>query len=323
MTQALKRNPVISAAVKAVGKSAEDAPHGWVEGVANAFEKDRYDELVLPTALAAAIPGFMRNPVLSFGHRIDGNPTDGSLPAGTVLAITQDAQGNTHFRARFAAHEDAQKVRQLYLDGDMRAFSVQFICLDSRPPQPEELQRWPGLRRVITQLDLIEIALAVVPVNAGSLATAAKSFDGKALPAAPALTTKETQTMSKKALTPEHKELVEATHAAYGAHAEAMKALAAPLSELAEKGDEEADHAGTAALAHKACKAMGESHAALAKSVADLHKAMGGTEDEGEEEVEVEETDDDADETDPNANTEIPPEKEKAFTEALNKALSV
>ncbi len=171
----------LTAHVKAAGLKADDAPYGWVEGIANKFEVDRYGELVLPTAFKNATEKFMKNPVMSIGHRIDGDPSAG-LPAGTVLKLWQDQGGDTYFRARFANTPEAQKVRGLYVDGDMRAFSVQFLPAWhdkewSRDPSPEEMKAYgPTLRIVIQKIDLIEIACCPVGVNAGSLATAAKSL---------------------------------------------------------------------------------------------------------------------------------------------------
>ena len=278
----------IGASVKAVGLKADDAPHGWVEGIANAFEVDRYNDLILPTALKAAFPKFMLNPVLSFGHAIDGNPQDGTLPAGTVLAMDQDEAGNTTFRARFAGTPEAQKVRQLYLDGDQRAFSIAFLpygdSLESRQPTAEEVQRFPGVQRVITKLELIEIALCVVPVNAGSLASTTKSMNGGRLQGPPKLK-QGARAMGKTILTSESKKAITRAGKAYEAHAKKLEAVAGHLDELAEVGDGvEGDHGAVSAKCMKAMEAATESHKALQDAVKAMHKSVTNDDSEDDEE---------------------------------------
>lgn len=307
------------------GQVTADAPYGWVEGISNAYICDRYDELVLPTAFAAAAEGFMKNPVLSFGHGIEGNPANGTLPAGTVLKLWQDGQGNTHHRARWANTEDAQKVRGLYNDGDMRAFSVQFITLDSRPPTLEEVTKWPTLRRVITKLDLVEIACAVVPVNQGSLVTASKSLAGVRKLATPT----EGATMDKRKLSDEEVKQMDALVANYNSTAEAMGNIALALDEMRAKAGEEDDHAprmqkmvdGQKSLT-TACASMGETCMALAKG-------FGISGDEPAAEDDAEEVEDPAAAEDeeatppvkPGTEEEKPEDQAKAFNEHFTKAL--
>lgn len=312
----------ISATLKAVGGEDADAPYGSVEGVANKYEVDRYDELVLPTAFAASFAKFMKNPVLSFGHGIDGNPVNGTLPAGSVIKMDQDADGSTTFKARWANTPDAQKVRQLYVDGDMRAFSVQFITLESRDPTADEVKKFPGVRRVITALDLIEIACAVVPVNAGSLATAAKSLDTtgglKAPRALPPM--KEKNMKGTSILTSAQKDAVAGAHKAYAAHAEALDTVAKHLSVLgaaADSGDE-GTHAATAADCMKSFDGTADTHEKLKKACKDMADAIGVADDPTDE----------ADKADPDtddANAGSPPLNEdsmKAFAAKFAAALT-
>ena len=269
-------------AVSAPGEAAPDAPYGWVEGIANAFEVDRYGDLVLPSALAGAIEKFMLNPVLSFGHGIDGNPTNGTLPAGTVLSIKQDPKGNTTFRARFANTADAQKVRQLYADGDMRAFSIHFLpygsSLEVRPPTPEELQQFPGTERVISKMELIEIACAVVPVNAGSLASGAKSLNHGKGKMSPMPTLKQgAKAMAKTILTSESRKAIANAAGAYDKHVKSMEGLKDQLEELSESPEgAEDDHPGMASKCSKAFQAATESHGQLGEAIKAMHVSING-----------------------------------------------
>ncbi len=305
----------VTLAVKDQGDVAEDAPDGWVEGIANAHEVDRYNELVRPAALAAAVPAFMRNPVLSFGHGIEGNPTNGTLPAGTVLKMWQEADGSTHFRAAWAPTEDAQLVRKLYKTKHMRAFSVQFICNDSEPPTPADLTKFPGMRIAITKLDLLEIACAVVPVNAGSLATSAKSLGLKPVPTL----TKE-KTMG--ALNPDQLKQVGELETHYNSMAEKMGTVAEALTDLMTNGANEEDHAPRAAKLMESHKAMGADHAALG----DVCKALAtglGVKAEGEGETAPPKDGEEAPPQDGEATPEQKKEQEKAFVAAMEKSLGV
>lgn len=306
------------------GKATDEAPYGWVEGCANAAVKDRYDELVLPSALSKAVPAFMMNPVLSHGHNIDGNPVTGGLPAGSVLKIWQEADGSTFHRSRWANTPEAQKTRGLYNDGDMRGFSVQFMPLDSRQPTPEELAKFPGLRIVITELDLIEIACAVVPVNQGSLTTASKSLAGVRKLAAPT----EDSTMSKRKLSDEEVKQMDGMVAAYNSTAEGMSTIAMALDELRAKAGEDDDHAPRIQKIMDGHKAMTTG----AKTMGDTCMALGkgfGIKGEGEPadpNAEDPNADPDADpNADPNAaddpNKEKPEDQAKALQLAFQTAL--
>lgn len=295
--------------VKAQGETDKDAPYGWVEGVANGYVCDRYDELVDPPAIASAAAKFMLNPVMSFGHGIEGNPVNGTLPAGSVLKIWQDAKRDSLFRARWANTPEAQKVRQMYKDGDMRGFSVQFIPLDSRPPTPEELSKWPTLRRVITQLDLIEIACAVVPVNQASLVTASKSLATPRKLSVPA----EGASMEKRALSPEEMKSLDTMVQQYNTTAEGMATLAQAIDDIRSNAANEDDHAPRMTAAVTAHKGMGVSLKDMGGSIGTLAsgfgvKAEGDPAEEGAEDPDAE--------VDPNADPNAPdPAKPKPGAE--------
>ena len=301
------------------GEATKDAPYGWVSGVANAFEVDRYGDLVLPEAMGAATAKYMLNPVLSFGHGIDGNPTNGTMPAGSVLSITQDATGNTIFKARWANTEDAQMTRQLYKDRDMRAFSIHFLpygdSLESRQPTAEEVAKFPGVKRVITKLELIEIACAVVPVNAGSLVTGAKSMTGKLPKGKTFSSTKGAKTM-KTVMSGDQKKAIDGALSAHEAHIKSMDGLAGHLEELSEAASagKEADHASMSTKCHAAFQKSLESHKALGEAIATAHKAITGQEPEGE--VEPGEPAEPEEGTEPVSDGEA-----KSFMDAFEKAM--
>ena len=312
---------IIGGYVKAVGDDAPDAPDGWVEGIANAFEVDRYGDLILPEAMAAAFPKYLRNPVVSFGHGIDGNPTNGTLPAGKTLTLSiltspldlgggQIAPaGSTAFRAAFAPTPDAQLVRKLYAGGYMKAFSIHFLpygpSLETRQPTDEERALYPSVERVVTALELIEIALAVVPVNAGSLSSGAKSFNGGRLRPVPKFN-RGAKAMNS-ILTGDQRKAVETAAGAYENHAKDMEAVKAHLEELSASPEgKEADHGAMCMKCAKAVADAGASHQALADSVKAMHVAITNQQPDGE-------ADDDPD-ADPTADDDADPSQE-AVTE--------
>ncbi len=317
----------LGAYTKAVGDAADDAPYGWVEGIANAFEVDRYGDLVLPEAIAGAWLKYSSNPVLSFGHGIEGNPKNGTMPAGSVLKLWLDENGSSNFRARWANTEDAQMTRQLYKDGDMRAFSIHFLpygdSLVHRAPTSAEVAAHPGVVRVITKLELIEIACAVVPVNAGSLATEAKSLQPGNLAQPKKLLQSHLigeRAMPKSILTSDQRKAIKAAADAHDAHIKAMEDASGTLEELASsKAGAEGDFGGMCMKVYSAYKKSGETHAAFGDSLKAMHKAVTNTDIEGEgeggdEEVELE------------GEAGSPPmddaATEKALTEKFQKALA-
>src|ERR1035437_9428314 len=124
-----KPQNIFDALVLSQGAATDEAPHGWCEGIAVTPFVNRYGLVILPEAMAAAIPKFMENPVVSFGHDISGNPDGSGLPAGKALKLWLDPQGRTMFRFAWAPTPEAQKVRGLYQGKFMRGFSIQFMSM--------------------------------------------------------------------------------------------------------------------------------------------------------------------------------------------------
>ncbi len=255
--------------VLAMGDTEADAPNGWVEGIGNAFIVDRYREVILPEAFSKAADGFMANPVLTGFHELD------KFPFGTVLKLWQDAKLNTCFKARWADTPDAQMCRKLYVAGDMRAFSVQFIPKASRRPTDDEQKKWPGAEVIITEVDLLEIACCAVPVNPGSLATASKSMSPTTA-SLHALAANQEPGM-KLSLTDEAKGHLARVQDAFNRSVKSMTGVAESLDELsahAKEGGEAKDaqelsHAmGVhAALARRCMRSMHAAHKDLAESL--------------------------------------------------------
>lgn len=267
---------------------ADDAPHGWVEGIANKFEVDRYAELMYPETFAKALPAFMLNPVFSLGHDISGAYPSG-LPLGSIIKAWVEADG-FHIRAAFASNPIAQMVRGLYQEGHMRGFSVQFIPKAGgvRDPTPEEMTKYPGVRIVITEIDLIEIAAAVVPVNAGSLATAVKALSPITGPAEikamksffeAAQKTLEAATMQKQ-LTEAQKSIIGEAVKTYGEAVTIMATVAQAIEALQKQ--ETSDHASHAGKLAESVDSLKASFSAMGECFAKMKSAFeeGGSDEE-------------------------------------------
>lgn len=144
--------------------------NGEIEGCANFKMVDRYDELILPSAFTKTVALFMDNPVFLWAH-------DYYLPPiGSILKLEIRNDG-LYFKAKFAGTAFAQELRLLYQEGHLRAFSIGFITKASRTPDENEIKEFgDSLRRMITELELLEISAVPVPANPKSLATSVKTY---------------------------------------------------------------------------------------------------------------------------------------------------
>ncbi len=156
-------------AVKSIDEQARQ-----IHFVCSTAEVDRYGEVVLPTAYAASLPAFMRNPVFQAGHvyvGTSGEPTT----IGHWVKVWVSPEGLEGI-AQFD-DEDPLAVRywNLYRKGHMKAVSVGFIAntWEMRELDPAV----PGKRtRVFTEVELIEVSAVAIPANPAALMRAAAAF---------------------------------------------------------------------------------------------------------------------------------------------------
>ena len=114
-----------------------------VTGVASTGAIDEADERVLPEAMKAALPGYMRFGALREMH--------GLSAAGATLSAEVTEDGATHIETHVVDPVAVKKVRL----GVYKGFSI----------GGKVLERDPGDRRVITKLKLNEISLVDRPCN--------------------------------------------------------------------------------------------------------------------------------------------------------------
>lgn len=117
--------------------------------IASTGDQDREGDVVNP--MGWKLDNFMNNPVLLWSH--DAH----SLPIGKVLKIWNE--GNALLaEISFASHEFAQKVKDLFKEKILNAFSVGYIPLEIDD------------RGVTQQQELLELSVVNVPANQNALA---------------------------------------------------------------------------------------------------------------------------------------------------------
>jgi hypothetical protein len=132
-------------------KSAGDT--GTFEVVITTENLDRYQEVIKLDGWE--LEHYKNNPVVLWGHDYR------QLPIGIATDIRIE-NGKMIATGKFAAHDFAQTVRQLYDAGIMRATSVGFI----------EKEREGNL---ITKAELLEFSFVSIPANPYALSTLVKS----------------------------------------------------------------------------------------------------------------------------------------------------
>lgn len=130
-----------------------DTERRIVRGLASTPTLDRQGEIVEPSAFTATLAGYLKNPIVTWGHNL------WDLPIGKTLEATVTSQG-LQVAIQFGTHTRANEVWQAVQDELVRSLSIGF----DGEYTPEfgywdkgaEAWRW-------TKLDLWEIAVCSVP----------------------------------------------------------------------------------------------------------------------------------------------------------------
>jgi len=135
----------------------------YIEGYANTSDKDRYGDIVLPTAFD--MQNFENNPIILLNH----NQT---TPIGKMVDYEIKDNG-LWIKAKISkAAEDLYKVHTLITDGILKAFSIGFKLVDANyDPKSDTF--------FISKLELLEVSVVSVPANQTSLFEVSKAFDEK------------------------------------------------------------------------------------------------------------------------------------------------
>lgn len=156
---------------------AVDSQAYTVDAMVSTVNADRYNEIVLPSALARRLEAYQRNPVHLWAH----DPRQMANVIGKALDVRAVSGG---FRARFqyAVDENPQAAMgfKLIAGGYLSAYSVGFYALawvyadqveKAAPEIRAELAGMDltGVDVIFTDVELFEISLCAVPANRESL----------------------------------------------------------------------------------------------------------------------------------------------------------
>jgi len=136
-----------------------------VTGLASTPIIDRDNEIITLEALKAALPEYLKNPVVLAGHQ--HRLADGSSPVvGSVVSATANKDG-LQIICEFARTPLGEEYWALYRDKHQRGFSIGFRAIAA------EDQIIEGRRiKLITKLELYEISCVPVPANPEALSKA-------------------------------------------------------------------------------------------------------------------------------------------------------
>jgi HK97 family phage prohead protease len=135
---------------------------------------DDYGSVFMPDTFDASLEE--RMPTLAWAH-------SWQAPIGRAMAWSQDGDlRSIEFRvADTQQARDAYELCQPGPGGEPAVIddcSVGFSNTKRRDPTPEELERWPGAREIITKADLDEVSLVLRGAVPGAKVLALRSADG-------------------------------------------------------------------------------------------------------------------------------------------------
>ncbi len=151
--------------VKEINENARE-----ITAVASAEIVDRDNEVVAISALKAAIPAYMQNPVVLAGHK--HTTADGKSPVVGRVVKAWTAGTQMFVKIQFAPTPLGEEYWLLYSGKFQRALSIGFRVME----RPRSETRDGKMCHVITALELYEISCVPVPANPAALS---KSKQGK------------------------------------------------------------------------------------------------------------------------------------------------
>lgn len=132
-----------------VTKGAPASDECWIEGYANTSSKDRVGDVVLPSAFAKSLPGYMANAVLCVNH-------EWGDVAGKVHEATITDKG-LYVKARIS--DTRPDIKTLVREGCLSTLSIGYNELDA--DYDDETKT-----KVVKELELLEISVVTIPANA-------------------------------------------------------------------------------------------------------------------------------------------------------------
>lgn len=142
-------NPVIEKALDSKGQKVRK-----VKGYANKSTVDRGGDLVLPTAFESSKEKFLQNPVMFYNH-------DWTAPIGSVEVYDVRNDGLYIEGTISSGYEEADKAWAYAERGLVKSFSIGFIPKEVDYDSENDI-------RIIKDLEMLEVSLVTIPMNAES-----------------------------------------------------------------------------------------------------------------------------------------------------------
>lgn len=159
-----KQKQMLAFIAEDIEKAAIDEQNRTIRFVINSNKLDRDNEIVEPSAVAAAIKEFSKNPVClaCHQHHLDNGmpPVVGSWDTDSFKELNNRCEMDL----RFAVTELGETYWKLYKDKHMRAVSIGFRVLDYHEEMNDGRRTW-----IITKIELYEISCVPVPSNREAL----------------------------------------------------------------------------------------------------------------------------------------------------------
>jgi HK97 family phage prohead protease len=144
-----------------VKQMSEESDSVTIDGFANTTSKDRSGDVVLEEAWTkGGLNNYLNNPIVLFGH-------DHTQPIGEVTEYNVSNKG-LHVTAEIS--KSAGKVYNLIKEGVLKAFSIGFRIKDADYDSDTDIF-------LIKDLEMYELSVVSVPMNAESIFSVRKSFD--------------------------------------------------------------------------------------------------------------------------------------------------
>lgn len=140
-----------------------DEKEGTMVALISTGGMDRQRESLDPDGVD--MRNYKKNPVVLWAHDYS------QLPIGKALWVKKEGNGIVA-KIKFASHELAQEVKQLYTDGIMKAFSVGFIPKEYEDATDKDWNDPKKPRRTYKSWELLEFSAVPVPANPEALALA-------------------------------------------------------------------------------------------------------------------------------------------------------
>lgn len=130
---------------------------------------DDYGSVFMPDVFTRSLD--TRLPTLCWAH-------DWAEPLGRGVDVHTDDDGSPIIRFELSDPDAVPMVRRAWaqiVDGTITDCSVGFSDVERRAPAPDELERWPGAREIITRATLDEVSLVLRGAVPGAKVLALRS----------------------------------------------------------------------------------------------------------------------------------------------------